>query len=104
MNSTRFSERARKIIKRIQALQIPQRAKADLLLLWTYAKELAEQIVAFVRRHSHLSECLVLGALVAFLVGQLPLIGGLLALMALVTAAAVGLLTELQAEMEKVFV
>jgi hypothetical protein len=36
-------------------------------------------------------------------VGQVPLIGGFLALMTLVTAAAVGLLAELQEELEAVF-
>lgn len=101
MNITK--DKVRKIIARLRALNIPQRAKADLLLLWNYASSLVEKIIAFIKRHKHLTECLVLGAIVAFLVGQVPFIGGFFALMTLVTAAAVGLMAELQEELEGVF-
>lgn len=101
MNITK--DKVRKIIARLRALDIPQRAKADLLLLWHYASSLVEKIIAFIRRHKHLTECLVLGAIVAFLVGQVPFIGGFFALMTLVTAAAYGLMAELQNELETVF-
>lgn len=101
MNITK--DKVRKIIARIRALDVPQKIKADLLLLWLHASRLVEKIIAFIKRHKHLSECLVLGAIVAFIVGQIPFIGGFFALMTLVTAAAVGLMSELQAEMESVF-
>lgn len=103
MHITHFSDKARKIIARIRALNIPQRAKADLLLLWSCSSRLVEKIIAFIKRHTHLTECLVLGAIVAFLVGQVPFIGGFFALMTLVTAPAVGLMSELQRELETVF-
>ena len=101
MNITK--DKVRKIIARIRALNIPQHVKADLLLLWMHASRLVEKIIAFIKRHKHLTECLVLGAIVAFIVGQVPLIGGFFALMTLVTAAAYGLMAELQSELETVF-
>lgn len=103
MNCKRVNDKAREIIARIRALNIPQRAKAELLLLWHHARWLAESVIGFVMRHHSLGECLVLGAAVAFLLGKVPAIGGFLALMALVTAASVGLMVELMRELEAVF-
>ena len=103
MNCKRINDKARDIIARIRALNIPKRVKAELLMLWHSARWLVESIIGFVMRHHHLGECLVLGAAVAYLVCHVPVIGGLLALMALVTAASVGLMIELMRELESVF-
>ena len=45
----------------------------------------------------------LLGAIVAFLLNKVPLLGGFLALCALVTAAAIGLLRELREDFERFF-
>ena len=88
---------------RICKLRIPQDAKDALLRLYRRAKTLVESILAFIRKHRHLSESLLLGAIVAFLLTQLPVIGNFLALLALVTAGAVGLMRELKAQLAEVF-
>ena len=103
MNCTRINDKAREMIARIRALNIPKRVKAELLLLWSHARWLVESIIGFIARHHHLGECLVLGAIVAYLAGHVPVIGGFLALMALVTAASVGLMVEMLREIESVF-
>ena len=91
------------IIERIKKLDIPEKAKAELLLLWQRAKTLVENMLAFIERHKHLGEAIVVGALVAWLLSHTPMIGGLLALCALVTSAAIGVLRELRAEVELLF-
>lgn len=103
MNCNRINAKARALIERIRALNIPQRAKAELLMLWHHARRLVEAVIGFIMRHNHLGECLVLGAVVAYLVGHVPIFGGFLALMALVTAASIGLMVELLKEIEAVF-
>jgi hypothetical protein len=103
MNRNRINARAQEIIARIRSLNLPQRVKAELLLLWHHARALVESVIGFVIRHNHLAECLVLGALVAYLLAQVPVFGGFLALLALVTAASVGLMVELLREIESVF-
>lgn len=103
MNCKRVNDKARDIIARIRSLNIPQRAKAELLMLWHHARALVESVIGFVVRHNHLGECLVLGAVVAYLLSKIPGIGGFLALVALVTAASVGLMVELLKELESVF-
>lgn len=103
MNCKRINAKARAIIERIRALNIPQRAKAELFLLWSHARWLAEKVIGFVARHHSLGECLVLGAIVAYLLASVPLLGGFFALVALVTAASVGLMVEMIKEIESVF-
>ena len=89
--------------KKIWLLRISEDAKQSLLALWKRARHLVENILAFIRKHRHLSESLLLGAIVAFLLTQLPVIGNFLALLALVTAGAVGLMRELKAQLAEVF-
>ena len=92
------------IIDRIKRLDIPATAKADLFLLWQRCKKLVENILAFMERHRHVGEAILLGSIVAWLLSHVPIIGGLLALCALVTSAAIGVLRELRAEVEQLFV
>ena len=93
----------RAIINRIRKLNIPRQAKADLLLLWSRASGLAEAVIRFVKAHRRFGEALVLGAVVACLLAQIPLLGGFMGLCALVTAASWGLLRELRADLGKCF-
>ncbi len=95
--------KSRTIIKRIRKLKIPARAKAELLMLWTRARRLAEAVILFVSAHRRFGEALVMGAVVAFLLSQIPWVGGFLALCALVTAASVGLLRELREDVARFF-
>ena len=46
---------------------------------------------------------MILGAIIAFLLAKIPWIGGFLALCALVTAAAVGLMRELREDITQFF-
>lgn len=93
----------REIIDRIKRLDIPARAKAELLMLWHRAKHLVERILQFLERHREFAEAMLLGAIAAFLLANIPWIGGFLALCALVTAAAVGVLKEIRADLEQLF-
>jgi hypothetical protein len=88
---------------RIRKLRIPRDAKEALLRLWRRCKALVEAILNFIRRHRHLSESLLLGAIVAFLLCQIPVLGTFLGLVALVTAGAVGLMRELRSQLEETF-
>ncbi len=92
------------IIRKIRRLKIPARAKAELLMLWTRARRLAEAVIKFVSAHRRFGEALVLGAVVAFMLSQVvPWIGGFLAMCALVTAASIGLLRELREDVARFF-
>jgi hypothetical protein len=85
--------------KKIWLLHIAERAKQELLALWHRNKRLVEAIIGFIRKHRRLGESLLLGAIVAFLLCQLPWIGDFLGLIALVTSGAVGLMRELRAQL-----
>ena len=94
---------AQEIIDRIRKLNIPQKAKAELLLLWTRAKRLVEGILRFVARHRQFGEAVLLGAALAWLLSHVPYLGGFLALAALVTAAAIGVMKELREDLNQLF-
>jgi len=93
----------REIIDRIKKLDIPARAKAELLMMWARAKGLVERILKFLERHREFAEAMLLGTIAAFLLANIPWIGGFLALCALVTAAAVGVLKEIRSDLEQLF-
>ena len=95
--------KAQEVIDRIRKLNIPQKAKAELLMLWTRAKHLVEGILRFVSRHRHFGEAVLLGAAIAFLLAQIPWIGGFLALCTLVAAAAIGVMKELREDLDQLF-
>ena len=89
--------------KKIWLLRISTQAKEELLALWHRNKRIVESILAFIRKHRHLSESLLLGAIVAFLLCQIPVIGSFLGLLALVTAGACGLIRELRVQLAEAF-
>jgi hypothetical protein len=91
------------IIEEIKKLDIPAKAKAELLMLWHKARKLVEGIIRFIQRHREFGEAILLGALIAFLLSQIPWIGGFLALCALITAAAIGVLKELREDIATLF-
>lgn len=91
------------IVDRIRKLDIPARAKAELLMLWSRAKQLVERILAFLESHREFAEAMLLGSIAAFLLSQIPWIGGFLALCCLVTAAAIGLLKQIHADLTQLF-
>ena len=91
------------IIDRIKQLNIPARAKSDLLMLWHKARNLAEKILAYLEHHREFAESILLGAIVAFVVAHIPWIGGFLALCTLVTAAAIGVMRQLRRDLEVFF-
>jgi len=68
------------IIARIRSLNIPQRAKAELTLLYTRSQRLAAAIIRFMKAHRRFGEVMLLGCIIAWLLGQVPWIGGFLAL------------------------
>ena len=91
------------IIEEIKELDIPARAKAELLLLWAKAQKLVEAIIRFIQRHREFAHTMILGALIAYLIGHIPWIGGFLALCTLFTAAAIGVLNELREDIASLF-
>ena len=94
---------AQEIIDRIKKLDIPAKAKAELLLLWTRAQRLVEAILSFIEHHRQFGEAMLLGAIIAYLLAHIPWIGGFLALCALVTAVAIGVLKELREDIASLF-
>lgn len=93
----------KKILDEIRKLNIPAKVKAELAILASQARKLAIAILRFIKRHRRFGEALVLGAIVAYLLSQVPFIGGFLALCSLVTAAAIGLMRELREDLAQFF-
>jgi len=93
----------RKIIDEIRRLNIPGKIKAELVILAAQARQLAIAIIRFIKRHRRFGEAMILGVLVAYLLTHIPWIGGFLALCALVTAAAIGLMRELREDLTQLF-
>jgi len=93
----------REIVERIRRLDIPARAKAELMMLWHRCKRLVERILRFMDEHREFTESMLLGAIAAFLLAQIPYAGGFLALCALVTAAAIGVLKQIHADLTQLF-
>ena len=93
----------KELYARIARLKICQQAKEALHRLAEELPRLVEKILNFIRRHRQFSEALLLGAVVAYLLTLIPLIGNFFALVALVTAGAVGLARELQAQLHQTF-
>ncbi len=91
------------ILEEIRKLNIPAQVKAELLILASQAKGLVLAIIRFIQRHRRFGEAMILGAIVAYLLGQIPLIGGFLAMCSLVTAAAIGLMRELREDLSQFF-
>jgi hypothetical protein len=90
-------------IEEVKAMDIPAKAKAELVMLWHRARKVAEGIVRFIQRHREFAESMILGAIMAYLISQIPWIGGFAALCALVTAAAIGVLKELRQDIASLF-
>jgi hypothetical protein len=80
----------------IRRLNLPAKAKAELIKLWYKARTLVAAIVRFIQRHREFSEAMLLGAIIAYILSKIPWIGMFLALCGLVTAAAIGVLKELR--------
>lgn len=93
----------KRIIDDIRRLNIPVKVKAELVILAAQAKQLALAIIRFIKRHRRFGEAMILGVLVAYLLSRIPWVGGFLALCALVTAAAIGLMRELREDLTHLF-
>ena len=92
-----------KFIDEIRKLKILSKCKAELLMLYSKSQRLASAIVSFIKRRRRFGEAMILGCVVAYLLAQVPWQGGFLALCALVTAAAIGLMNELREDLTKFF-
>ncbi len=93
----------KRIIDDLRSLNIPAKVKAELAILATQAQGLVISIINFIRRHRKFGEAMILGAIAAYLLAQVPLIGSFLSLCALVTAAAIGLCRELKEDLAQAF-
>ena len=91
------------IVDRIRKLDIPARAKAELLMLYHRARNLGERILRFIERHREFAEAMLLGAIAAYLVAHVPWIGGFLALCTLITAAAIGVMKQMHKDLTRLF-
>ena len=91
------------VLNNIRRLHVPERAKHDLIRLSRRAKKLVEKILLFLRRHQQFAESVLLGAIAAYLLSLLPVLGRALGLLALVTGAAIGLMRELGGALRDTF-
>lgn len=92
------------LFSEVRALNIPSRAKAELLLLCARAKELGRKIIRFVKRHKHICENAVIGAILAYMMLFIPgLLGSFLALVAMALSVSAGVLRELQDSIASLF-
>jgi hypothetical protein len=87
----------------VASLDLPAKAKAELVMLWHRARTVAEGIIRFIERHKEFAEAVLIGAIMAFLVSKIPWIGGFLALCTLITSAAIGVLRELRESIASLF-
>ena len=92
-----------KIIGRIGSLDLPAKVKAELTLLWYRAGRLGKAVVKFVESHRRFGGSMALGIALAYLLTQIPWVGGFLAMCALVTAAAIGLMREMREDLIRLF-
>lgn len=93
----------KEVIDRIKRLNIPHRAKAELILFYSRCRRLVVGILRFIEKHKQFGEAIILGSIVAYLLMHIPWIGGLLALVALVTAASWGLMRQMQEDINQLF-
>jgi uncharacterized protein involved in cysteine biosynthesis len=91
------------LLKNIRKLRVSDRVKEELARLSVRSKKLVENILLFLRRHRQLAESLLLGAIVAFLLTQIPVLGHFLGLCALVTSGAIGLMREMNEALKSTF-
>ena len=80
------------------------KVKAELLILYRAARDIAVRTIIFILNRPHLIAALILGSIICYLLTALvPWIGGFLGLMALITFAAIGLMYELKKELVEQF-
>ena len=92
-----------KFIGELVRLDIPSTCKAELTMLYAKCRRLAAAIVRFIKIHKRFGEAMILGCVIAFLLAQVPWLGGFLGLCALVTSAAIGLMRELREDLTRFF-
>jgi len=92
-----------KFIEEVRQMDIPAKAKAELVMLWHQARTVAEAIITFVQRHRQFAEAVLIGAIMAYAISHIPWIGGFLALCTLVTATAIGVMHELRESIASLF-
>ena len=93
----------KRIIDEIRRLNVPGKIKAELVVLASQARQVAIPIIRFIKRHRRFGEAMILGVLAAYLLTHIPWFGKFLALCALVTAAAIGLMRELREDLTQLF-
>jgi hypothetical protein len=93
----------RRLIDEIKDLNIPSRLRGEVFALCVRARELGRKVIAFIKRHRHLGESIVLGCLIAYLLFYVPFIGGFLGLCALALTISSGVLRELQESIAALF-
>lgn len=95
---------AGEVWKKICEFNLPRRVKGELMALWHSARRLVEAILRFMATHSHFTHCVLLGAIVCWLLCMMPVaIAHYLGLMALVTCGAIGLMQDLQDSFRREF-
>lgn len=95
MNHTRATTKSRALANRTRAKRIPRLAREAFLFMQAHTRQAIRVVIRFAVRHSALIENLVIGAIVACLLAQIPYIGAFLATIALAAAAGAGLLIDL---------
>lgn len=82
---------------------INEQVRAALVVLGAEFRELAVKALRFIDGHSYLTMALLIGLVIAYLLGRIPLVGSFLGLTALGLLTAAGVLGELRAELRRLF-
>ncbi len=84
------------LLNRISRLRYTRHVKVGLRRLAQQSRKAAEKLVAFLQRNKPFAESLILGLIAALLLSNIPVVGHLLAILAVAASAGVGLLRQLK--------
>jgi hypothetical protein len=94
---------ADEVWRRIQEFDIPRRVRGELMAWWHSAKRLVDAILRFMARHQHFTHCVLLGAIVCWLLCTIPFaVAHFMGLVALV-GCAIGLAQDLRDSLAREF-
>jgi uncharacterized membrane protein len=103
MTATKRRLNLKTVRMRVSRLFATRLTKRQLRLLSRRITSLAKYIWSFLKRHRQLSEGILVGALAAILLVQLPWIGDLLAILCVSAGAFVGMIRELMGLLDESF-
>ncbi|MGB0713420.1 MAG: hypothetical protein ACPGUC_07650 [Gammaproteobacteria bacterium] len=91
------------IWKKIRRLELPEEIKETLRTMWHQAKALVERLVEWLYHKRHLTATVALGVALAYLCHYVPIVGPLLADLAISSSVLVGLVRQMRADLDRFF-